>query len=64
MRWRLFAIYVTGTVMLLILCISDFFIGDGRAKELMIRLLLCFLWPFAALSSRGRDLLFKYGRGL
>ncbi len=64
MRWTLFALYATATVMLVLMVVDDFFMGPGKPKQLFIRLALCFLWPVVALSNRGRDLLFKQWRGL
>lgn len=64
LRWRFFEVYAAITLVLILLCFSDFFFGDGKAKQLAIRLMFCFLWPIAALSSTGREILFKQGRGL
>lgn len=64
MRWRIFALYVAITVVLMAICASDFFFGKGEGRKLGVRLGLCLIWPLAGLSRAGRDLLFKSGAKL
>lgn len=64
MRWLPFALWVAITVVLVAIMLSDFFFGKGDAKRLSIRIALAFVWPFAALSRPGRDLLFNTGKKL
>jgi hypothetical protein len=62
--WRIFALWVGVTVVILAMCLSDFFFGKGDAKRLGKRAALAFIWPLAALSSAGRDFLFNAGKDL
>ena len=64
MRWRLFYLWVAVTFVLIAISFSDFFFGRGNAKRLGLRVLLSFVWPLAALSSAGREILFRAGRKL
>lgn len=64
MRWLPFVLWVAVTVVLMLIIISDFAFGAGDAKRLAKRLLLALVWPLAALSSPGRDILFNTGKEL
>lgn len=64
MRYLPFAIYAAVTVVILGIVLSDFFFGRADVKRLAIRVALAFIWPLAALSRPGRDLLFNTGREL
>lgn len=76
MRWVPFALWGGITAYLLLLVLSEFVFGSGKqhprsrdelrrdAKLLAIRAGLALVWPFAALSRAGRNLLFRYGAKL
>lgn len=64
MRWQLIAVWAAVTVVLMLMAISDFAFGQRDAKKLGICLALAVFWPIAALSSRGRELLFRTGKTL
>lgn len=63
MRWLPFFMYVSGTAMLTLFVLSDYAFGGADGKTTLKRFGLVFVWPLAALSRAGRDLLFKYGSG-
>lgn len=64
MRYLPVALWAAITFVLLLIITSDFAFGKGDAKTFFKRLALSFVWPLAALSRPGRDLLFKYGSEL
>lgn len=64
MRWIPFFLWVSGTIVLVLAIVSDFAFGDGNAKLLAKRLGLAIVWPLAALSKPGREILFNYGSKL
>lgn len=64
MRWLPFVLWIAVTVVLIMVVLSDFLFGKGDAKRLGIRIALAFVWPLAALSRPGRDVLFKEGKKL
>lgn len=64
MRWRIFSIWVAITVVIMAFAVSDFLFNKTDARRLGLRLALACVWPLALLSSAGRELLFRSGRGL
>lgn len=64
MRYIPFFLWIGGTVTLLLLILSDFIFGRGRPATLLKRAALALVWPVAALSRPGRELLFKTGKEL
>lgn len=64
MRWLPFTLWAAITVVLVVIVISDFAFGKGDVKLLGKRMGLAFIWPLAALSRPGRDLLFNVGKEL
>jgi len=59
LRWKLFAIYFAGTVLLLMMALSAWLFGNSGFKLFMKRVGFCFIWPLAMLSKDGRNVLFK-----
>ena len=59
MRYIPFFLWIGGTVTLLLLIL-----GRGRPATLLKRAALALVWPVAALSRPGRELLFKTGKEL
>jgi hypothetical protein len=59
MRWMPFFIWVSVTIGLILMVLSDFAFGLGDIKLLVKRIGL-----FASLSRPGREILFNYGRKL
>jgi hypothetical protein len=52
------------TLVLVAIVVSEFAFGKGDAKLLGKRLGLALVWPVAALSRSGRNILFSAGRKL
>lgn len=61
MRWLPFLLYVSGTILLALVVFSDYAFGSADGQTTLKRFALVAVWPVAALSRKGRDLLFKYG---
>lgn len=64
MRYAPIALWAAATFVLLLIVTSDFAFGKGDTKIYLQRIALAFVWPLAALSRPGRDLLFNYGSKL
>ncbi len=62
MRYIPFFLWIGGTVTLLLLILSDFVFGRGQPATLLKRAALALVWPLAALSRPGRELLFRENR--
>ena len=62
--WRLFALWLGVTAVIVAMALSDFLFGNRDPRRLGLRVLLAFAWPIAALSRSGRDILFNLGKGL
>lgn len=64
-RFILSMAWAVSTVALMLTCFAEYvFDRDGSLKTLAIRLMLCLVWPFAALSPAGRRVLFNYVEGV
>jgi hypothetical protein len=64
MRYFPFILWVAITVVLIVSVTSDFAFGKSDVRRWLIRMGLALIWPFAALSRAGREVLFKNGRSI
>lgn len=61
MRWRLFAVWVAVTAVLILMAVSELVFGRGDLRRFGERVLLALVWPLALLSPAGRAKLFGSG---
>ena len=62
MRYLAFIIYVAGSVALAFWTLSDFVFGSTSVKKLLVRWVLCLVWPIALMSHAGRETLLFFGK--
>jgi hypothetical protein len=63
-RYLPFVLWIAITVVLLVTITSDFIFGRRDPRLWLMRMGLALIWPLAALSRAGRDILFRNGRDL
>lgn len=61
MRWRLFAVWLAVTAVLVLMALSEQLFGRGDLRRFGERVLLALVWPLALLSPAGRARLFGSG---
>lgn len=65
MRYLPLALWASSTLVMVLIVLSDFAFSDSADVKLTgKRLALALVWPLAAMSRRGREVLFNTGRGL
>lgn len=65
MRYLPFFLYIAVAFVLMLMSFSDYvFYKDASTRLLLRRLVLCLIWPFAAMSRRGRRVLFSAAKGV
>jgi hypothetical protein len=62
MRYLPFILWFAITAMLLVAITSDFLFGRRDPRLWLMRMGLALVWPLAALSRAGREILFRNGR--
>jgi len=62
MRYFVFIAYFGMSVALALWALSDFVYGTTAFKKLLVRWVLCLVWPLALLSHAGRETLLFFGK--